>query len=320
MTDPEGNPPLPAAAEGAQTRAWLGHLMRAAVTIAIGAVVLVSVDLGAAADTLRGAAWGTLAVGVLMLHIHLLNCSLRWWLLTRPLALSLSFFSAVRWFTITVMFNQALPATVGGDAVRVVFMIREGHKGVAVVHSIAMDRVFALAGLLALVASTTPLLQSDRQVGWAAGALVVTIAGFVFAGWLAMRIAPHVGGRIGEVLLASAALVEQPRWSILALVVAWWGWAWASTAAWVLALSLGVDVGWLDMLAICGPVWLVTAFPVSIAGWGVREGAMVTGLAIVGVPAEQALAVSILTGLSNLSAGLPGAAFWLFRPRETVET
>ena len=56
---------------------------------------------------------------------------------------------------------------------------------------------------------------------------------------------------------------------------------------------------------------LLAMAPVSIAGWGVREGVMVAGLGLLGVNADGALALSVLMGLVVLGISLPGGAAWL---------
>ena len=58
------------------------------------------------------------------------------------------------------------------------------------------------------------------------------------------------------------------------------------------------------------PVILITVVPVSIAGWGVREGAMVVAFGFLNVPANAAFAVSVLFGLTLAVASLPGSLFW----------
>jgi len=94
-------------------------------------------------------------------------------------------------------------------------------------------------------------------------------------------------------------------------------------AVFLMAMSLGLEVTWLDCLILVPPVILVTTLPISIAGWGVREGAMVTAFGLVGVPAEGALVLSLMFGLWGIVMGLPGGVIWLLsrdRKMETVET
>ena len=67
------------------------------------------------------------------------------------------------------------------------------------------------------------------------------------------------------------------------------------------------------------PVLLVITIPVSIAGWGVREGAMVAALGLIGVPVEGAVVLSIMYGLLGLLPAIPGGLFWLVNPDKKVE-
>ena len=82
-------------------------------------------------------------------------------------------------------------------------------------------------------------------------------------------------------------------------------------SVWLAARGLGIEAGLGDCLVVVPPVIIATLLPVSIAGWGVREGAMVFGFGLLGVAAADALALSILVGIANVAAGLPGAALWL---------
>jgi hypothetical protein len=60
------------------------------------------------------------------------------------------------------------------------------------------------------------------------------------------------------------------------------------------------------MAAIMVPVMFLTMLPISIAGWGIRETAVITGLGLLQVPAQIALASSVAFGVSMLLASLPG--------------
>jgi glycosyltransferase 2 family protein len=59
------------------------------------------------------------------------------------------------------------------------------------------------------------------------------------------------------------------------------------------------------------PVAFIQLLPVSLAGWGVREIALVVALGSFGVPAEAALAISVMMGFCLILIGLPGGLIWL---------
>ena len=58
-------------------------------------------------------------------------------------------------------------------------------------------------------------------------------------------------------------------------------------------------------------VLLVTTVPVSIGGWGVREGAMVFAFGLIGVSEHSAFVLSFLFGLLVVAVSLPGGLIWL---------
>jgi glycosyltransferase 2 family protein len=75
--------------------------------------------------------------------------------------------------------------------------------------------------------------------------------------------------------------------------------------------SLSVPLSFATWLVIVPLVSLIQLMPVSLAGWGVREAAMVVVLAGFGVSATAALAISVLMGLALIVLGLPGGLIWL---------
>jgi hypothetical protein len=65
-------------------------------------------------------------------------------------------------------------------------------------------------------------------------------------------------------------------------------------------------------------VWPVTSvlltLPISLAGWGLREGVLVFFLTRQGLSVESALALSLLNGVTILLASLPGGLLWWAMP------
>ena len=58
-------------------------------------------------------------------------------------------------------------------------------------------------------------------------------------------------------------------------------------------------------------VVLGASVPISFAGWGVREGAMVLMLGKMGISSADALALSIVLGLVLMSVSILGGFVWL---------
>jgi len=78
------------------------------------------------------------------------------------------------------------------------------------------------------------------------------------------------------------------------------------------ALGLALPV-WAYALAAV-PTFLMATLPISLGGWGTREAAAVLAFASLGVAAPQAVALSVLYGLSALLQALAGGLLMLRSP------
>jgi hypothetical protein len=83
------------------------------------------------------------------------------------------------------------------------------------------------------------------------------------------------------------------------------------TAAWWLAKAVAAPLEWSHALFLVLPVLLIATLPLSIAGWGTRETAMVLAFGYAGLAATDGLVVSVLLGISTFAAGLPGGMIWI---------
>jgi uncharacterized membrane protein YbhN (UPF0104 family) len=229
----------------------------------------------------------------------------RWQRVARICHAPLRWRAHLRLIFIGLFFNQTLPSSMGGDAVRLWLSVRMGVPAGRAFTSLAVDRFVALIVLMGLSIATLPLFY--RLVGDAALRhglsilLAVGAAGFIFlllggsmlaARLHAWRVTAPLGARLMIVSLSLA--IHLMSVAIILLIAA----------------GLGIGFGPDAALVLVPPILLVSVVPIAIAGWGLREGAMVVALAQVHVAAPDALAISILYGLLQILTGLPGAVLW----------
>ena len=81
--------------------------------------------------------------------------------------------------------------------------------------------------------------------------------------------------------------------------------------AWLAAKSVASPFNFIDAIVLTPPVLLVATVPISIAGWGVRESAMVMAFSFAGLPQADGLMVSALFGLASFALGIFGGIVWL---------
>lgn len=246
----------------------------------------------------------------------------RWELIMRALGVSLDWLAGWRILMISLWFNQVLPSSVGGDAVRMWLLRQRGVQWPEAVKGVAADRFTALIGLIALMVAGLPFLMSrvsDQAAILAIGGL--TLAGVAGTAVLLtldrlpkrLIVHPAIASFVRFGVLVRFLLLKSERRALLfgsALLIH----LATAAACYALARGVGAQLSVADAGVLIPPVVLLTAVPISISGWGVREGAMVACLGLAGVPSEEALSVSLLLGAISVIIGLIGGAIWLASP------
>ena len=288
---------------------------RVAVTVALLALVASSIDWSAFEDQLASGAWGWFVLAIALTVIALLIGALRWHLLLRGAALPVGLIQSLRAYGIGAFANNLLPTGFGGDAVRAWIVGRSGKPLARSMTSVLVDRVTALGCLIPL-SWLGVAVASDPVPGPLLAALALVTAallGGAAIGALALR-SRHLervlpgslqpwAGEVGGVIRA----YERDRELLLgtltlglifqALIIA---------SVWFAAKSVHIGLD-LAEIAIVVPVVLVaTVLPISIAGFGVREGTYVALLAEFGISATEATLLSLLTVAAMAIATLPG--------------
>ncbi len=75
--------------------------------------------------------------------------------------------------------------------------------------------------------------------------------------------------------------------------------------------ALGLRYDLVTYFVIVPPAIILTIIPISLAGWGVREGALVALFSLIGADKATILAMSILYGLMQIVVSLPGFIIYL---------
>ncbi|MGE5766268.1 MAG: lysylphosphatidylglycerol synthase transmembrane domain-containing protein [Bacteroidota bacterium] len=308
----------PAAPAGARRR---GLLIAAKLAISAGLLgaVLAAGDPAALAALLSRLAPGPALAAVLLLAAITAVSGLRWWLVGRAIGAPLALKDCVALMFVGGFFTQVLPTSVGGDAVRVLLAGRRGVPYGKAFNGVMLERASGLVALVLVVAGGVLWLGARLQPPVLATVLLLALpalAAVLAALCLLDRLTlPRRLARLARPFLALAGdtrrVLLSPAISVPLLALSALAQLLVAGAAWFLAQGLGVALGFADSLALVPAVILITFFPLSFAGWGVREGAAVVLLGVAGLAPDAALAVSVLLGLGLLVAGLPGLVLWL---------
>ena len=262
--------------------------------------------------------WIGLAIAVTFLQIFL--GALRWREISADCGAPLAITQAFRFNLIGTFFNQTLPSSIGGDAVRLWLVARGGAGWRAATYSIFVDRAIGLIALAVIIVASLPwsyrLIDDPHGrsallfVGFAA---LAAGAGFLILGrlpwpwlrrWWATRHL-HACSVIANRLIFSRE--RGPKLAALSLLVH----ILAVVIAWCVVRSIAAPVLFGQVFQLVPPVMLITMMPISIAGWGVREATMGLAFGYAGLVTNEGVNVSLLFGCVSFIVGAFGGLVWI---------
>jgi glycosyltransferase 2 family protein len=284
------------------------------------AVVFRSIDLGSVAERFAGQARGWLIAAALVTMAQIVLAALRWDQIIKGLGATVPREAVMRVTYIGTFFNSWLLGNIGGDAARAMLAPEGGIGRIRIIYSVLFDRVVTLAGLafvmLPVIALNTGPLARSIPVFASLAVAALPFTGLSAIGWLA----PVIGGRapaamlrIRELGLSWRLLCQAPGRLAAALAIAAAGQFAIPAVAYSLARAQHLDVAFIDFVVLIPPVVLLSALPISIGGWGVRENAMIIAMASIGMAAGSALLISVEVAALASLISLPGGAIWMLR-------
>jgi uncharacterized membrane protein YbhN (UPF0104 family) len=297
--------------------------VRVVVTLVIFVLIFRGIDIRQVARVAAGADPGLLAAAILLIFLGTSLAAYRWSLIMNNLGLERS--AAAYWqiYLKGMFFNQGLPTSVGGDAIRVLDAAGRRYSKLEALYGVMLDRIAGVTALLTLnlLAYAAAPEMLPEWVRYVVFALAVGLVAAFVAGlnlrhfrwldrWPRLTVLRTLSERFHQAFSKRrTALV------VSSLVVH----VFAILCVWAIGRSLGLSVDVLTYFILVPPAMLFTVIPISLAGWGVREGAMVALFSFVGADKERVLAMSILYGLILIIVSLVGLVLFLRGRRPSAD-
>lgn len=298
----------------------LANLLKALVTLALLGVVAATVDLRRVGQSLLGVCWGDLALATLLYQLGILVRAYRWQALLRGQGAEISLSRLVNLYYVGTFFNSFLPSGFGGDVVRALEVLQDGAKGTVAVSTVLIDRLMGLEMLLLMALGVLPFYWR-----WLPGSTVISLLALLIGTtsvlcallgqrqvmnlmrrlrWVHNVLAQKIGSSFAWTHYGREALLKAAIASLvfnLLLIL----------AQTLLGRAVGVRISLGYFFVFVPIISALLALPISISGFGVREGGYVFLFGQVGVGTAEAAAMSLLFYGLNVITGLVGAGLYL---------
>jgi uncharacterized membrane protein YbhN (UPF0104 family) len=295
-------------------RPWVRYGVSAAVLI--GLLTLIPIrELGRALAQAPPSVLFTTLIVLLAGHVV---AALKWRLLHGGQA-GLSVETALRAHFLGVLANLWLPGVVGGDLVRAGVTFGRVSRPALVVVASVVDRIVDSLGLLLLAAAGLVLIGGAQRNAWhlvEAGVLVALMAGVVlFSAFRFLKARPSP--KFAAVIEAIELMARRPGLVAAALAIST-----CVQAAFIMVnVNLGRAVGMAAPVSAWFMAWplakLAALIPISAAGLGVREAALVVLMRPFGDPPGAVMAAGLLWQAVFITGGLLGWGVSMFFSGDT---
>lgn len=242
---------------------------------------------------------------------------------SRPIGLGF----ALRIHFVGLWFNQVLPTSIGGDVIKV-FRLTPLTGYIKALRGVFLER---LIGLFAVCAQITLCLWFYKSVvGENAFWSIVTllsmgIIGLIFLFFLPLKhhwfnmLPWAIRKSIFAIISSVKALclfykkdevLTQVLFSLAVHFLGVFSFA-------CIGFALNAQVTLFNYLLIVPLLFIVTAVPISFAGWGLRELGAVYLFQLVGADPSKIMMASVFFGLMFILVSMPGIFIWIFEGKQS---
>jgi uncharacterized protein (TIRG00374 family) len=287
-----------------------------------------SIDLHKAFNSLLGASPLWLATAVVLTALVLASQTFIWGLFLRCNGHRLPWPRLMSLYLQGLFWSHAIPGSVGGDAVRVVKTAEYTGEGDALA-SLAASRLAEGVGVMGVGAIAVVTLHSwFGAFAYVACAVILLAIAFL---WYLLLMADSLSSwfdagdsapwrrRVAQLLLsfgeACKGYRQNPRLVAICLALGVVYWLLNLGALMSFSHAIHAGVSW-NVFAVMVPMSAITALaPFAVAGFGLREGLVVAVLAKAGIGLSKAFAIAILIDLQMMPFVLIGGLLWLLERR-----
>lgn len=305
-----------------QRRKQLTLAIKTLVSLVLIAWLLSSLEWAQVAALLVKADLNWIGLALFWVIISVLVSARKWWFVCMAAGLKLPFKILWNSYWAGLFFNNFMPSSIGGDALRIYWTGKHSSDMPGAAASVIVERILATMGLslLGIIAAVWTTTEIPYLMVFFAGLMLISIfllSLILFPALLALlqrifKSVPKARGFLTGLREHGARLRRRKLLLIKSLM-----WSVVFQFCVVLvnySILQAFQVSQVSLPEACLVIPATSAaamLPVGINGYGTREGAYVALFAYLGVAGAAAMTVSVVFALTVSLASLWGGLIWL---------
>jgi len=303
--------------------------LRLAVSLILIGFFASSVDIGRAFQPISSLGWLYIALTGLIVNLDRILMSYKWNILLKAKDIDLAFGEVIRSYYIGTFLGSFLPSSVGGDVVRVYRVSEQTGRTEDILSSVLLERVLGtlvtlLMGMLSVGLFATFVHPGSGEL--AVGLIILLLLCLALVAlsfntrltqWFDKRLVSHKQGWIGKVaqIYHSYQAYHHHRGLMLRFLL----WSllehcFPIMCAFLVSQALNFSIPFWNFVIFIPVIMALSKMPISLDGFGVREGLYVYFFSLVGVPTIEAFVLGLLAHIVGIISIFPGFFYYSFFP------
>lgn len=219
---------------------------------------------------------------------------------------------------IGILYNQVLPSTIGGDSIRFLNLKELKYNTKNSVKSILIDRVYGLLSLcLICFVGSLAIISFSFNSRFLIVTQLISFSSIVF-----FLFSPFVFKKYFSIFLKKIKIFELfndlyfsnnnkiiSKVLLLSIIIHFL----VSTVGFLILSALNVNIDFWPFIWLFLSSLLISTIPISIGGWGFREGIFIISMRLIGIDTETSIAISFIYAFETSIIGLIGGILWTSR-------
>ena len=325
LSDPplQGESHNPVAINTVKKKKRISFIFRVVVTLLIFVLLFKSISWTALLQALTHVFYGKLLLGLMIGAFSIVISSYQWRSLLHAEHIHYDLAELIDLYLVGIAFSHFLPTGMGGDVVKAIHVGRSSNNSAGSASAVVMSRVTGFFGMLLLAIPVLLIWHNGFSTSILVWFLILSllvgglICGTIFVAailpkiargkWAKNRIMASAA-KIGNALQASA---KRPRALLVAILIGASFWLIGCLNYYAYGLALDIHIHLYFYFVAIPFVSLVIFLPISINGFGVREGAFVFIFSVAHVATASALLLALFMDAQVLLFGIVGGIIYL---------
>ena len=302
----------------------LKHLLKLLVTMSCFLVIGWKINFDEIIILAKLISIKTIIISIFIFIAHYFAVSLRWQFYVNSMNFYISFRNTIKLVSIGLLANQLFFGSIAMDGIRVMYLNKKTSFTIAL-GSVFLDRYVAFHTMWVLLVLVFMFDNSFSNKYFINNTIILICWGGLTSLILLFikNINFYKSSKLMKFLYSVSegfictfknfknfTLVYMSSFFILLS---------SGIVTWLITIDLGIQISFLPVLIVTLLGILISAIPISINGWGIREISFISLLGSMNISNEKSVLISVIFGLILLTSSVLGIFFYLLIPEDNKE-